>query len=67
MVMGTAIVSGSLLVTLISSCGISLGLTLQLKRNEFCSDRFMVRQLVENKRYVVEKYSLNYMTELCNV
>lgn len=45
MVMGTAIDSGSLLVTLMSSFGVSLGLTLQLKMNESCSELFMMRLL----------------------
>lgn len=61
MVMGTAMVSGSLLVTLMSSCGVSLGLTLQLKRSEICSDRFMVRQLFEIYRDVIEKYIYIYL------
>lgn len=45
MVMGTAMDSGSLLVTLMWSWGISLGLTLQLKTNDICSDWFMMRRL----------------------
>lgn len=36
-------VSGSLLVTPMSSFGVTLGLTLQLKRNGICSELFMVR------------------------
>lgn len=55
MVMGTAIASGSFLVIPILSFGVSLGLTLQLKRNELCSERFMVRQLDKNWKDVFEK------------